>query len=343
MVEPSLPANEAARQAAVDELNLSAIQTEASLDRVTRLLARVTQCPIAAFAILDRDREIFPSVLGLDQRVGERRLAFSAHTLEEDGLFVVEDAAIDPRFAIHPLVTGEPNIRFFAGIPVHGRDGLKVGALCVFDTHPRRLDDTMRDAMEDLRILLEDKLRLVRDLAYDPYTGAMTRRQFDDICGREWRRAMRAVVPLSMIVAEIDGWQEFLARCGPASFDRGLRAAALAIQYSIHRPGDCACRFDSTRFAILLPSTEERGAVEAVERVRISVGALQIPFPDSPHGVVTLSLGIDTVPSDELGRFSMENLVHSATAAMRIGQAEGGNRWQFAPAALERWRRGHKV
>jgi diguanylate cyclase (GGDEF)-like protein len=340
MTGPLVSVNEAARQAAVDELNLSAIQTEEGLDRVTRLLARVTQCPIAAFTLLDRDRQIFPSVVGLDERVSQHGVAFCTYTLEQDDLLVVEDATLDPRFSSQPMVTGEPHIRFYAGIPIRGRDGLKVGSLCVLDVRPRRLESTMRDAIDDLRVVVEDKLRLSRDLAYDPYTGAMTRRQFDDHGSREWRRAMRALLPMSVFVAEIDLWQEFLAKRGPTAFDRALRATALAIQYSVHRPGDCACRFDNTRFAVLLPDTDERGMVEAAERVRIAVGALQIPFPESPHGVVTLSLGLDALPGDELARFGIEDLVETATAAMRVGQSEGGNRWQFTPGALARWRRG---
>ncbi|HKY93245.1 MAG TPA: diguanylate cyclase [Nevskiaceae bacterium] len=338
MTGPTLPVNEAARQAAVDELNLSAVQTEEGLDRVTRLLARVTRCPIAAFTILDRDRQVFPSVVGLDERESQRSLAFCAHTIEQDELVVIDDVTLDPRFAGHPMVVGEPHIRFYAGIPIRGRDGLKVGTLCVLDQQPRHLEPAMREAIDDLRVLVEEKLRLARDLAYDPYTGAMTRRQFDDVSHREWRRAMRALQPVSMIVAEIDDWQDFRDRRGGAGFDRALRAVSLAIQYSIHRPFDSACRFDSTRFAILLPATDEPGMVEAAERVRLAVGALQIPYPESPHGVVTLSLGLDSLLGEELARFAVDDLVRTATEALRGAQAEGGNRWQFAPGALERWR-----
>ena len=89
---------------------------------------------IAAVTLVDMDRQWFKSVIGLDLRETPRDMSFCSHTIESQGVMVVDDATKDPRFASNPLVTSSPNIRFYAGVKLVHR----VGALCVISDEPRR-------------------------------------------------------------------------------------------------------------------------------------------------------------------------------------------------------------
>lgn len=324
------PLNEQARPSMAEELGLSAQHGDEGLDRVVQMLARLSQTPLAAFWVLDGDRQFLAAAHGLD--VGElpRHSSLAEHALRQGDVFVVDDALSDARFSADPLVSSGPRLRFFAGVPVRGRDRQRVGVLCLMDCEPRMLDDATRTVLRDLRVILEDRLRLRADVLHDPQTGTYVRRHFDEMADREWRRAMRAMVPVSVVVVELDRVGEFAVREGPAALDRGLRAAALAMQYSLHRPGDCVCRYDDTRFVILLPGTYESGAVETAERVRSAVESLLIPFVGATTGTLTVSAGVETVHSESLTRSDLGSSVESATRALRTAQLAGGNRWVLA-------------
>ena len=89
---------------------------------------------IAAVSLVDVDRQWFKSIIGLDLKEIRRSSSFCSHTVESSGVMVVEDARKDERFDENPLVTGNPNIRFYAGVKLVHR----VGALCVISSEPRR-------------------------------------------------------------------------------------------------------------------------------------------------------------------------------------------------------------
>jgi hypothetical protein len=92
--------------------------------------------PIATVSLIDRDRQCFKGVIGLEADGTSRDVAFCAHTIMGERALVVLDAREDPRFHANPLVTGEPGIRFYAGFPIK-LDGAVVGAFCLIDKKPR--------------------------------------------------------------------------------------------------------------------------------------------------------------------------------------------------------------
>src|SRR5206468_1389908 len=130
---------------------------------ITALAARLLSAPIALVSLVDQERQWFKSCVGLDFNQTPRALSFCAHAILSDDVFVVPDAALDPRFAGNPLVTGPPHIRFYAGAQLKTPDGFNLGTLCVIDTAPRQgLAGDERLLLTGLAALAVDELELRR-------------------------------------------------------------------------------------------------------------------------------------------------------------------------------------
>ena len=113
-----VPSNEAERLAALKEYHILDTGTEQSYDDITALAAHICKVPIAMISLVDEVRQWFKSRLGVEQQQTPREVAFCAHAILQNGPFIVTDAAKDRRLADSTLVTGEPHIRFYAGIPL---------------------------------------------------------------------------------------------------------------------------------------------------------------------------------------------------------------------------------
>ena len=151
MTPAALPPDEAARLAALRALDVLDTPAEAEFDALVQAASTVCGTPISLISLVDTDRQWFKANHGLtDATQTPRDLAFCAHAMLGDELFVVNDATADERFADNPLVTGAPDIRFYAGAPVRLSGGQRVGTLCVIDRRPRQLDETQRAVLISL-------------------------------------------------------------------------------------------------------------------------------------------------------------------------------------------------
>ncbi|MBF5043404.1 MULTISPECIES: PAS domain S-box protein [Myxococcaceae] len=123
---------------------------DAALDDLTRVAAALCAAPIAFICLLDGTRSWFKARHGTCVTQVPRELAF-CHYLPRDGTpLLVEDATQDLRFARSPLVTGEPHVRFYAGVPLRSPDGHTLGGLCVLDVRPRTLEAATLEALQAL-------------------------------------------------------------------------------------------------------------------------------------------------------------------------------------------------
>lgn len=321
-----LPEDEWLRQLTVDEMGFDAERRDQSLDRVTRLLAAYTRAPMAAFTVLDRDRQQLVARVGIDGSETERRTSFCSHTILQDEIFEVEDASRDHRFAGNPLVTDDPKIRYYAGIPVRAPDGRKLGALCAIDTQPRRLDQGTRAVLQDLRMVLENELLLRSQSVRDHLTGLYNRRFFEESIEREWRRALRAAIPVSLLMMDVDHFKSYNDRYGHLPGDRVLRDVARAISNTLRRGGDFVARFGGEEFVAILPQTDASGALTAAQAVLQAVASLDLEHMDAPRGHITLSIGIST--ADSIGSLSkgLDHHLDAADVALYSAKMQGRNR-----------------
>lgn len=138
------------RLEALEALGILDTPEEAAFDDLTHLAAQICGTPTALITLVAENRQWFKSRVGFDTRETSRAVSFCDHTIRDEALMEIPDAARDDRFRENPLVTGEPGIRFYAGTPLVTPDGHRLGALCVIDYRPGGLDDPQREALKRL-------------------------------------------------------------------------------------------------------------------------------------------------------------------------------------------------
>lgn len=158
MKTPEIPSNESRRLAALRSLNVLDTPAEARFDRITRAAQQHFQVSIALVSLVDEERQWFKSRQGLEAIETPRDISFCGHAILSDDIFYIPNALKDPRFADNPLVTGPPNIRFYAGAPLHAPDGKRVGTLCIIDDKPREFSAEELAVLRDLADEVEQEL-----------------------------------------------------------------------------------------------------------------------------------------------------------------------------------------
>jgi signal transduction histidine kinase len=145
-----IPNNEPQRLVALREYDILDSTPEQAFDDLTRIAARICGTPMALVSLVDQRRQWFKARWGVDAMETPRDVSFCAHAILQPGLFIVPDAAKDPRFVDNALVTSDFGLRFYAGALLHTPDGHALGTLCVLDRTPRELDDEQKAALEAL-------------------------------------------------------------------------------------------------------------------------------------------------------------------------------------------------
>jgi diguanylate cyclase len=149
-VRAALPANEAERLAALEEMEILDTAPEEAFDDIVEIAAAVLGVPIALLSLVDRDRQWFKARHGANASETARDIAFCAHAILLDDVLEVPDARGDARFRTNPFVTEDPHIRFYAGAPLTTAEGHNLGTLCVLDSVPRTLTDLQKDLLQRL-------------------------------------------------------------------------------------------------------------------------------------------------------------------------------------------------
>ena len=197
MLAPRTPPDELGRLRALRELGVLDTPPEAVYDDLTQLAAHICGAPISLITLVDEERQWFKSRIGLADQATSREVSFCAHAIVGDGMMEVEDALEDDRFHDNPFVTGDPNVRFYAGAPLTTSDGYSVGTLCVIDRVPRTLTEDQKVALAALsravmaQLELDRQNRTLRELD-------QVREEFMGLVAHELR------TPLSSIVGYVD-------------------------------------------------------------------------------------------------------------------------------------------
>ena len=145
------PPTEAERLRALRSAKLLDTAPDPRFDNITALARDIFGVPVSLISLVDEHRQWFKSNQGLEGVTEtDRSVAFCDYAIRSTGVFVVEDALKDERFASNPLVTGEPNIRFYAGSPIITAEGYAFGTLCLIDYQPREFNSNDRQRLASL-------------------------------------------------------------------------------------------------------------------------------------------------------------------------------------------------
>lgn len=338
----ALPPDEAARLDALRAHRLLDTPPDPRVDAFIRVAAQLYDVPISAVSLVDEDRQWFKSAKGLHVSQTPRDVAFCAHAILKPGsVMVVEDATKDPRFVDNPMVTGAPEIRFYAGAPIVTASGHALGTLCIIDTKPRELDPPDRARLADLAQgvaavidLHRASVSLQRAATHDSLTGIANRALFEVRLADAVEGSLLGSV-CALLCIDVDHFKAVNDRFGHAGGDVVLREAAARISRTI-RGADIAARIGGDEFAVLLAGPFPPHAPQNfAERLLVALAA---PIEVAGQIVkMSASIGIAVGPADGLDGTS---LMRAADVALYRAKDEGRGRIALAadthpnPAAL---------
>lgn len=343
MQAPENPKNEQERLASLVSMKILDTPIEDRFDRVTRLARRSFGVPISAISLIDADRQWFKSIQGLAVQETSREVSFCGHAILGDGLFVVPDSHADDRFRDNPLVAGDPNIRFYAGCPVHNPDGHKVGTLCLIDNKPRDFDADDEVVLRDLARMVEDEFRLsfaarsqdqlVAELdrarlaaSVDPLTRIWNRGAIMEILKRELAKGARGGVGVGLLMIDFDHFKKINDTHGHLAGDAVLREG-VARMLGIVRTADAVGRYGGEEFMAVLADCHESDVEIVGERLRAAIE--QNPMTGSGKLLtVSASVGGAWCPGSML--MEPEGLIALADAAVYKAKAKGRNRVEMS-------------
>ena len=152
---------EAARLEAVRRYRLVDQPVEEAYDRIAFVAGAIFDTPIATVSLVERDRVWLAACQGLTgvREVGKEP-GLCASAIAQDNVYLINNAAVDPRTLDHPLVRGELGLRFYAAAPIRTHDGYRLGTVNVIDNRPREATPRQLQALEHLASMASDELEL---------------------------------------------------------------------------------------------------------------------------------------------------------------------------------------
>ncbi|MEQ6118092.1 ATP-binding protein [Reichenbachiella sp. MALMAid0571] len=161
MIAPKEHDREKERRKELESYSILETLSETDYDNLTAIAAEICGTPISLVSLLDDKRQWFKSHHGIDATETPKEYAFCAHAINDPSdIFIIQDARKDQRFYDNPLVTGNPHIIFYAGVPLLSDNGLPLGTLCVIDQKPKRLNQGQRASLMALSSQVMNLLKL---------------------------------------------------------------------------------------------------------------------------------------------------------------------------------------
>ncbi len=306
-----------------DLYSLKVLDTSAEerFDRYTELAADLFEVPIALVSLVDEHRQWFKAARGVEQRETERSISLCGHVVAADEPLVIPDALRDPRFAGNPLVDGEPRIRFYAGIPLHGPTGAPVGSFCIIDHEPRQLTERQLGLLRQLAGLVESELQqqykieqlrrdIERNAYYDPLTSLPNRRLLTDRLEYALQLAGERQQRVVVALLDINSFGTFNRVYGRETGDELLRAIASRLSREFPPPYVVG-RWRDDHFMLMEFGDNEADAPLGERILR----CLATPFQVGERSLsVSAKVGVSVYPDDAQ---DAHDLIQHAIVAMR--------------------------
>lgn len=198
MEGPKFPKNERERLRAVRNYDILDTEKEADFDQIVELASFIAGTPISTITLIDENRQWFKSRIGLDDHETPREVSFCGHAILDKDIMIVNDASRDRRFSDNPYVTGKPDIRFYAGMPLTTGEGYSLGTLCVIDSVPRTLT---KEQIKALGMLRDQVLNLfeLRKANLELKRSRELQERLISIIGHDLRAPMNAILGVVLL------------------------------------------------------------------------------------------------------------------------------------------------
>lgn len=314
-----LKQDEAGRMMALKRLDVLDTQEEQPFEKIVSLVQQVLHVPMCAVSLIDTDRQWFKARRGLDVCETARDISFCTHAIQSSDPFVIRDATLDSRFADNPLVTGDPHIRSYAGIPLLTPEGYVVGTLCAIDRVPRDFPNHELTILASFANVIVSELELRQIASSDMLTGALSRRAWMEQARVELDRAQRYDRQLSVLMMDIDRFKNINDTLGHCIGDIVIKRIA-ELSMRIVRNVDAFGRFGGEEFCVLLPETGIADALILADRIRIACFQEKIEELKGLHVSVSIGIAERQAMHDDIA-----SLIRRADKALYQAKGNGRN------------------
>ncbi|MFY7820116.1 MAG: diguanylate cyclase [Rhodoluna sp.] len=342
MKKPPVPYNEENRIDFLQRLHILDTPLEARFERITRLVCKALNVPIAAISLVDEDRQWFKSIQGLEVSETSRDVAFCAHAILGENPLVVSDATLDDRFKDNPLVTSAPTIRAYAGYPLDMGDCRKVGTLCAIDTKPREFDAEDLEILEDLaamtrselqnaalsqgyREMLDELNAAERAALIDHLTRLWNRAGGENLLTREWEIAQRNSTPVAIGILDIDHFKKVNDTYGHDVGDQVIVHVGKTVLTAL-RPYDIVCRWGGEEFLLICPGCDIADLPSTLDRVQQAIR--KAPAKTSA-GELAVTVSIGAMAANPNQNDSSESFIKLADEALYKAKKFGRDRFEI--------------
>ena len=287
--------------------------------------------------------------------LGSRKSAWMLYACDPAGPISTQAAldtgspALDPVYLGEPVVYG-PEDAWPDGLPfgpdddelpTRGHaiilplyDGTGISGFVALQGIPRPIDEAQLRTLKALTRVFSLSLtnvqlgteaeRLAESSPHDALTDTLNRGAFYERLRAEWRRSARELTSMAIALLDVDYFSRFNDLYGQRSGDRTLQAIAATIAAAGLRSSDFVARYDGDVFAVVLPGTNEEGALALCDRIRSMIAERGMEHSVSPFGVVTASIGVASMRPNS--RRVPAALLYEADAALHRAKQAGRNR-----------------
>ncbi|WP_058534959.1 sensor domain-containing diguanylate cyclase [Legionella saoudiensis] len=306
MINTEKPKNELQRLQSLYNLQILDTMAEERFDRITRIAQGLFKVPIALVSLIDKDREWFKSKYGLHVQETPRPISFGAHTILQEEIMIVNDAQQDLRFKDNPLVTGEPNIRFYLGCPLQIEGQFNIGTLCLMNNIVPQLNTLGHidlNIVKELAAAVSKEFITNRYATTDSLTEISNRQGLLDIGKQILKLCNRYDKGLMLLYFDIIQLKSINREFGYDEGDNILKAFAQFLISNFRHSGAVA-RIEGDKFCVLCPGMLEENIPGVLKRLQSKLALLKTEHP--------INFAMGHIQYNRLKHFSLASILEEA-------------------------------
>lgn len=318
---------EAVRLRELKRLEILDTPADPAFDIFTEIAKDIFSVPISAISLIDKNRQWFKSVEGLNVTEIPIEVSFCRHVIASpEGFMVVEDATKDPRFKDNAIVKDEPRIRFYAGASVYAPNGIPIGALCVIDTVPKKFSKKMQSTLKKMAFGVSSAVLMHQN------QNSLNNIQFSDTVTPAWNKAFihsylnqitKLEKPATIFQINLDNFKMINELFGHQYGDIVLLEVFLRLK-KVTRTQGVIARNHADEFMVIYPGN-------SLTKARIIAHNFLKLF-EKPFGIaskeINLHASIGVVVTHQTD-YSTEILLQRVDSALHRAKSTGGNKFHF--------------